>query len=240
MEKLWNYNGESIPYTFSRGGVKNINARVRRDGTLYVSAPAFCTERRITAFLSAHADQLIPAMRARKQATEAACAPLQSGVQIPLFGVYRTLSLMQGNTRNVQDTGNLLVLTCRPQDGETECRTILSAYLACLAKNEIECICHDIYNRFFEGMFPYPAIRFRRMVARWGSCCRQKRVLTFNTRLVYADRGAIAYVVLHEFTHMLHPDHSPRFYAALAARMPDYKVHREALKRINLARESWI
>ena len=240
MEKIWNYNGDSIPYAFSRGGVKNINARVRRDGTLYVSAPFFCTERRIAAFLTAHADMLIPAVQARKQATEMARLPLQNGMRIPLFGVYRTLSIERGNTRAVQEIGNTLALICRPQDGDPECRATLSKYLARLAENEIESICRDIYNRFFVGMFSYPVIRFRRMVARWGSCCRQKGVLTFNTRLIYADRGAITYVVLHEFTHMLHPDHSSRFYAALATRMPDYKVHREALKQIDLARENWI
>ncbi|MFR4476737.1 MAG: M48 family metallopeptidase [Ruminococcus callidus] len=42
-------------------------------------------------------------------------------------------------------------------------------------------------------------------------------MLTFNLRLLAAPVRCIEYVVIHEFTHFLHPDHSPAFYAEIAA-----------------------
>ena len=240
MQKILFVDGEEIRYEFSRGGVKNINARVRRDGTLYVSAPRLLPFGRVEKFLVANIGKLLPAMHAREKAKAEGERLLREGDRIPLFGEYYTLRLALGERRAVTVEGKEICLTRRAGDGEETCRTALSTYLSNLAKKEISAICRDIYDKFFKFTFPYPILRFRKMVARWGSCHKGKGVITFNTRLVYADRGAIAYVVLHELTHMLHPDHSSRFYAALAARMPDYQRHRATLAKIDLTREKWI
>ncbi len=240
MQKILFLGGEEIAYEFSRGGVKNINAHVRRDGTLYVSAPRFLSFARVERFLAANIDKLLPAMRARSQAAAEAERPLSEGDRIPIFGEYYTLRIVCATRRAVTVDGKELRLACRAEDGEKARRAFLSKHLSNLAENEITAICRDLYEEFYKDAFPFPVLRFRKMVARWGSCDKAKGVLTFNIRLIYADRKAIAYVVLHELTHMLHPDHSPRFYAALAARMPDYKAHRAALAKIDLTRENWI
>lgn len=240
MQRVLFVDGEEIAYEFSRGGVKNINARVRRDGTLYVSAPRLLPFERVERFLVANIGKLLPAMHVRQKATAEAARPLREGDRIPLFGEYYILRLTNGERRAVMVEGKEICLSCCAGDGEETCRALLSAHLVNLAKNEISAVCRDIYDEFFKCAFPYPALRFRKMVSRWGSCHKGKGIITFNTRLIYADRGAIAYVVLHELTHMLHPDHSPRFYAAIAARMPDYQRHRAALTKIDLTRENWI
>ena len=38
------------------------------------------------------------------------------------------------------------------------------------------------------------------------------------------------YVVVHEFCHFAHPDHSPAFWAAVAEVLPDYKQRERVLK----------
>ncbi len=240
MQKIWQYNGRSIPYEFKSGGVKNMNARVRRDGTLYVSAPKGCSHACIHEFLARHAQPLLLAMDMRKSEQNASAASLQNGIKFPLFGTPCTLQLVPGSRRSVMQEGDTLLLTYRPGDTEKTNRTTLSAYLKNEAKNTISKICLEIYSEFYKDLFPYPEIRFRRMTARWGSCSRAGGFIILNTALVYAPPVAIAYVVAHEFTHMLHMDHSSRFYAELAARMPDYKTRRALLKNINLDTEKWI
>ena len=78
----------------------------------------------------------------------------------------------------------------------------------------------------------FPEIRFRRMVAQWGNCRPTRGVLTFNLRLLAAPVRCIEYVVIHEFTHFLHPDHSPAFYAEIAAELPDWKQLQETLQHM--------
>ena len=45
----------------------------------------------------------------------------------------------------------------------------------------------------------------------------------------YPD-DAIDYVVVHELAHVLHHDHSDRFWSTVARYMPDYKRRRALLK----------
>jgi len=54
-------------------------------------------------------------------------------------------------------------------------------------------------------------VTLREMTSRWGSCRKQTRRLTFNTRLGGADESMIEYVVVHELCHLIYADHSARF-----------------------------
>jgi len=97
--------------------------------------------------------------------------------------------------------------------------------------------CEKAYPYFKARGIPYPQIKFRRMVSRWGSCHMAKGILTFNTNLMYAPLPCIEYVVLHEFTHFLQANHSKAFYDELAKVCPAYKERRKQLKEIHIQRD---
>ena len=54
--------------------------------------------------------------------------------------------------------------------------------------------------------------------------------LAFARRLCTMPLPAQEYVVVHEFCHFAHPDHSPAFWAAVAEVLPDYKQRERMLK----------
>ena len=93
-------------------------------------------------------------------------------------------------------------------------------------------LCKKIFPYFEKLGVKYPTIKFRRMVSQWGNCHSQKGILTFNTNLMYAPIECVEYVVAHEFTHFLQPNHSSKFYDELAKIMPDWKARRQKLKGI--------
>jgi len=98
----------------------------------------------------------------------------------------------------------------------------------------ITTFCRKAYLYYEAFGIKYPQIKFRKMVSRWGSCHTQKGILTFNTALKYAPYECIEYVVLHEFTHFLVPNHSQKFYRELEKVCPDWKICRRRLKEINI------
>ncbi len=95
-------------------------------------------------------------------------------------------------------------------------------------------MCARVYPYFEKLGVEYPEIRFRSMVSRWGSCNPSKKVLTFNTKLMYAPRECVEYVVMHEFCHFLQANHSKKFYAELEKICPDWKTKRKILKGIDI------
>lgn len=73
------------------------------------------------------------------------------------------------------------------------------------------------------------AIRVRAMKTRWGSCNCQKGTLNFNLHLIDQPIECIEYVVMHEFAHFVHPNHSPAYHALMSALMPDWKQRKARL-----------
>ena len=75
----------------------------------------------------------------------------------------------------------------------------------------------------------YGRITIRRQKTRWGSCS-VKGNLNFNCLLMLCPEEVREYVVIHELCHRLEMNHSPRFWAEVAKRCPDYDRQRKWLK----------
>jgi predicted metal-dependent hydrolase len=63
----------------------------------------------------------------------------------------------------------------------------------------------------------------------WGSCTRRGHV-RLNWRLVQAPLTLIDYVAAHELAHLVHLDHSPRFWAQVAELCPEALARRAELR----------
>lgn len=90
-------------------------------------------------------------------------------------------------------------------------------------------ILKECYKKFEEYSLPFPMLKVRKMKCRWGSCNVVKKTVTLNSALYFKDDGIIEYVVCHELTHLVHADHSKKFYSVLSKILPDYKERERSL-----------
>lgn len=74
------------------------------------------------------------------------------------------------------------------------------------------------------------AVSLRDTRSRWGSCSSAGR-LSFSWRLAMAPPEVLDYVAAHEAAHLVEMNHSARYWGVLAELMPDYKTHRDWLRR---------
>lgn len=72
--------------------------------------------------------------------------------------------------------------------------------------------------------------RIRQMRTRWGSCNAHKKFINLNLELIKKSKKSIEYVIFHELTHLIHPNHSPEFYNYLTLYMPDWRLRKEILE----------
>lgn len=56
----------------------------------------------------------------------------------------------------------------------------------------------------------------------WGSCSSAKNV-NLSTRLLFAPKDVIDYVIIHELAHLYEMNHSKKFWDIVSQVMPDYK-----------------
>lgn len=80
----------------------------------------------------------------------------------------------------------------------------------------------------------YNQLTLKEQKTRWGSCSSQGN-LNFNWRLVHYPPAIIDYVIVHELAHLTHMNHSAAFWALVAKFDPQYKLHRNYLKRKGLS-----
>ncbi len=76
----------------------------------------------------------------------------------------------------------------------------------------------------------YSRLTIRGQRTRWASCSRAG-AMSFNWRLLLAPEAVLDYVVWHEVCHLEVMDHSPRFWALLGGRCPNYREHARWLRR---------
>jgi predicted metal-dependent hydrolase len=73
-------------------------------------------------------------------------------------------------------------------------------------------------------------VTIREARTRWGSCSASGD-LSFNWRLALAPEPILRHVVVHELAHLVHRDHSHRFWAVVEANDPATPARRAFLRR---------
>ncbi len=77
----------------------------------------------------------------------------------------------------------------------------------------------------------YPEkVRIKDQRSRFGSCST-KRNINLNWRLIMAPMEVLDYVIVHELCHLNEMNHSKAFWALVESIVPEYKKHREWLKK---------
>lgn len=88
----------------------------------------------------------------------------------------------------------------------------------------------DLMYDNFSYTIPRPTLRIRKMTTRWGVCNTKTKVITLNLELIKRDIKYLDYVIVHELSHLIHPNHSKNFWSVVGENYPNYKKIRKEMK----------
>lgn len=222
------YNGREIAYELTRKRVKNINLRIRSDGSVTVSASPSVSVKSIETFILSRADYILSVIDKLSEREERypRLSEFSSGEKFSLFGEIVTLIVEKGK-KSVTYDKNVLCVRC---PDNSSCEKLVAEWLNAYCRETVEKICREYYPYFKEYCPVFPTLRFRKMTSRWGSCQTRDKIITFNYDLIRAPIPFVEYVVLHELTHFAEPNHSSRFYSVVSRLMPDWKKRDSLMK----------
>lgn len=83
----------------------------------------------------------------------------------------------------------------------------------------------------FEEKIPLPNLKIRKMKSRWGVCNTKNNNVTLNSELIRYNITCLDYVIVHELSHFLVPNHSKTFWNQVAKYCPNYKEIRKQLRK---------
>lgn len=112
--------------------------------------------------------------------------------------------------------------------GEKELNKFLSKYIYNIYEERL-----NYWYNIFEENIPTPNLKIRKMTSRWGVCNIKNKNITLNLELSKYNIEALNYVIVHELSHFVHPNHSKDFWTLVAKYYPNYKEIRKYLKNTN-------
>jgi predicted metal-dependent hydrolase len=205
-------------YTVARSArARRVRVSVEGDGQVLVTLP-----RKAPARAAAEAvRELAPWIERRRRALRRAAAEVSRAPgTVPYLGEELRLQPQPGRERVHRRGDVLLVPTGDP-------RPALERWYRRQARAEIAPRLDAAVAR---AGTRYSGLTIRAQKTRWASCS-STGAMSFNWRLLLAPPAVLDYVVEHEVCHIEIMDHSPRFWALLQSRVPDWREHSRWLRR---------
>lgn len=248
----------TISYVLTRKQVKYINLRIKSNGEVAVSAHRRVPATYVDKFVESKAPFILEALeRVEKRREETGDRPhnYETGEIFRLLGRDYTLvveeagaagetlfltgenaeagaageTFSQTGREEIFFRGDSLVLRTKWPDHYPHKKNMMEKWMRFFTRKTFSEIIDWAYPQFVPHGAPYPVWTVRTMTSRWGSCQPQTGKITLNSKLIFYPKEAIEYVVVHEFAHFAHPDHSRAFWALVAEIMPDYKERKKLL-----------
>jgi len=220
--------GKPVAYELSIKRVKNLNLRIRADGSVAVSAPRNVSLSFIERFLLSNEEKILRALAEQEQ--KPSPPQYKDGELLPVLGVWHRLKVLESGKNRAEIKGEELWFFVKdPENAELRKKTAEAFYKELCAQHMPQ-ICRKLLPHFSSSLESMPEIRYRRMKSRWGSCTPKKKSVCFNSLLAMSPPECMELVAAHEFCHFVHADHSRKFYSCLSAIMPDWKERKAKLR----------
>ena len=244
---ILNVDGLEIPVSVVRKRVKNLNLRVRADGTVTLSIPQHLPLARAREFLDRKGEWIAERVRCNIERRPSPDLAGELPDRIPLWGKLVPRDSIHANSGQAvggQGAGGRAIPGQAASDRDASGQgapgqtAIDQAALDELYRTEVLRALPDIVERM-EARIGVHAARWsvRVMKTRWGSCTPKTGAIRINARLAAYPPECLEFVVAHELVHLLEPSHNARFHALLDEFCPDNRGIARRLKQQPISSE---
>ena len=235
---------ETRPLRLADGEIVEIlwvrDARARRlrlivqEGGVRLTLPHSASLRLAEAFLFEHRDWL--AKQLAKRPTPELRLPFGRGTDSSLLlrNVRVPLNWRDGRYARVDLDGGTIILTLPESGSDAQARRALKEFYLGQARADIG---HWLPKYLPQLPGAPTSLKLRALSSLWGSLSPNDD-LSLDLSLVLGRPSAFEYVLVHELCHLIHRNHSRRFWREVEARWPDWRDERDYLHGEGLALKS--
>ena len=224
-------NDLDIAYRLRRSPRRTIGFVISNDG-LTVTAPARVSVREIEAALQAKSGWILSKLDAWAKRPRRRELAFVTGEILPWLGGELRLQVEpRGIRTTLRREGDRVLVTVDPQaQGELRKRAVGAALIRHY-KREGEAFMAPRVAAFAARLErPVRKVVVRDQKSRWGSCAPDGTI-RLNWRLMGFPEALVDYVCAHEAAHLVEANHSAAYWRTVERVMPDWRVHRAAMKR---------
>ncbi len=206
------YQDEEIPViVLKKKNTKNTYIRVKSDGKIYISTNIFTTNRYIEKLLKKEEKSIIRMLKHEKEKQKNNEGFYYLGQKFDIVYVTHK-DIFLGEEKVFLKKGYDLDKWYKKQAKK-------------LFKERL-----DYCYQNFSKQIPKPSLRIRKMTTRWGVCNTKSHVITLNLELIKRDIKYLDYVIVHELSHLIYPNHSKAFWSLVEENCQNYKIIKKEMK----------
>ena len=224
MKRIITFNKNVVlEYDFNQKSIKNIYIKIKPDGNVVVSAPKTMPVSRVEDFILQKQDFILKSLSTKKEKVD-----LLNLTKVCFFDHTYTIIYVKSNKNLAYISGDNFVI-----QGEynLDCiKRAIDKFLLNTAKQIYPKMVKECFDNFSYAKIPYPNLKYRIMSTRWGTCNTKNGDITLNPNLIKYPLSCLKYVIYHELSHLVVPNHSKYFYHVLGSVCPDYKNQKSLLK----------
>ena len=215
-------------YTVQFSRRKSIALALTRQGKFVVRAPARVDRNFLRDFVSRKQDWMVTTWQ-RFLELKASRKKFVAGESFLYLGEQFPLRLVPGRQTALRfvDGRSFYLTSSADQMGEAAARELFTRWY----RRQAQSLFSDrveYYARVL-GVQP-PRVTITSAETRWGSCSSRGTV-NFSFRVIMAPRHVVDYVIVHELVHLVHFNHSKKFWQLVANICVDWKQARTWLQK---------
>lgn len=213
-----------IEYQVKYGSRKTLNITVERDRTVVVHAPKTLSPKRIEEIVQSKLDWINNKIYdSKKYNIVPSKKEFVNGESLLYLGQLYNLTVSSEEFDDVIFENEFRI----SKKNQQEANAIFKTWYKKQALSTVERLA-KIYSEKL-GV-KYNQLKLSDMKYRWGSCT-PKGNININWRIIKAPMYVIEYLVVHELSHMLEPNHSANFWNIVSVQIPDYENAKKWLKQ---------
>ena len=226
MQKVINVDDLVVMIKY-RKNMKNIYLKVEKNADVVVSAPPRTPNYIIKKLIHENIDE-IKLRRNNILTNRYTVKQYVTGEKHIIFGKEFVLEVRLGNKNVVKLSDDKIILVIKDKDQDRG--QIVTSYLRKV-----------LYNKALEFINKYEKImgvhaeqlRIKKMKTRWGTCNIEAKRIWINYELIKYPIECLEHIVVHELTHLLETNHTPRFYALLGKYYPKFRENDKLIKEFS-------
>lgn len=226
MKKVINVNDLVVMIKY-RKNMKNIYLKVEKNADVVVSAPPRTPNYIIKKLIQENIDEI--KLRRNNILTNGyTVKQYVTGEKHIIFGKEFVLEVILGNKNVIKLSDDKIILVIKDKDQDRG--QIVMSYLRKVLYNKAL----EFINRYEKIMGVHAEqLRIKKMKTRWGTCNIEAKRIWINYELIKYPIECLEHIVVHELTHLLETNHTPRFYALLGKYYPNFRENDKLIKEFS-------
>lgn len=214
-----------------RKKIKNINIRVKPSGEVYVSVPLGTPKTYIEKILAKRALWIQEKLAFYKNHKIPLSQEYKSDETLLYLGEKYTLDVLLDRKNVIMIDKNTIKLFVDDVDDFAKKEKLVDSWYREKATLLFENLIQK-YSPIVQKEINRVSVK--KMKTRWGSCNHTKGYINLNLHLIKTPLTCIEYVVFHELVHLIHPNHSKKFYNYIEKYMSDFRNRQKELENFRL------